>query len=305
MQPSALRGILLAILAAILCGVSGTLGQFLFQQRGINVEWLITVRLLISGILLLTFSKVREHSELTVAWRNKTDAVQLLVFSIAGMLAVQYTYFAAIKHSNAATATVLQYTGPVLIVLYLALKNRAVPRLIEIIATLLAVLGTVLLVTRGNMNSLNISTPALLFGIASAVTLAVYSIQPAALLAKYSASMIIGWGMLVGGIAFSFVHAPWNVSGTWDMQTYLCVFGIITLGTLIAFYSYMNAVKIIGAQKASLLASAEPLSATILAMIWLKLSFSGPEWIGSICVISTIFLLSIKTTPSKTVQPVE
>ena len=305
MQPSALRGILLAILAAILWGVSGTLGQFLFQQRGINVEWLITVRLLISGILLLTFSKVREHSELTVAWRNKTDAVQLLVFSIAGMLAVQYTYFAAIKHSNAATATVLQYTGPVLIVLYLALKNRAVPRLIEIIATLLAVLGTVLLVTRGNMNSLNISTPALLFGIASAVTLAVYSIQPAALLAKYSASMIIGWGMLVGGIAFSFVHAPWNVSGTWDMQTYLCVFGIITLGTLIAFYSYMNAVKIIGAQKASLLASAEPLSATILAMIWLKLSFSGPEWIGSICVISTIFLLSIKTTPSKTVQPVE
>ncbi|REA57156.1 EamA family transporter [Dyadobacter luteus] len=305
MQPSALRGILLAILAAILWGVSGTLGQFLFQQRGINVEWLITVRLLISGILLLTFSKVREHSELTAVWRNKTDAVQLLVFSIAGMLAVQYTYFAAIKHSNAATATVLQYTGPVLIVLYLALKNRAVPRLIEIVATLLAVLGTVLLVTRGNMNSLNISTPALLFGIASAVTLAVYSIQPAALLAKYSASMVIGWGMLVGGIAFSFVHAPWNVSGTWDMQTYLCVFGIITLGTLIAFYSYMNAVKIIGAQKASLLASAEPLSATILAMIWLKLSFSGPEWIGSICVISTIFLLSIKTPSSKTVQPVE
>lgn len=298
MQPSALRGILLAILAAILWGVSGTLGQFLFQQRGINVEWLITVRLLISGILLLTFSKVRERSELTAVWRNKTDAVQLLVFSIAGMLAVQYTYFAAIKHSNAATATVLQYTGPVLIVLYLALKNRAVPRLIEIVATLLAVLGTVLLVTRGNMNSLNISTPALLFGIASAVTLAVYSIQPAALLAKYSASMVIGWGMLVGGIAFSFVHAPWNVSGTWDMQTYLCVFGIITLGTLIAFYSYMNAVKIIGAQKASLLASAEPLSATVLAMIWLKLSFSGPEWIGSICVISTIFLLSIKTPPS-------
>jgi drug/metabolite transporter (DMT)-like permease len=305
MQPSALRGILLAILAAILWGVSGTLGQFLFQQRGINVEWLIAVRLLISGILLLTFSRVREHSELTAVWRNKTDAVQLLVFSIAGMLAVQYTYFAAIKHSNAATATVLQYTGPVLIVLYLALKNRAVPRLIEIVATLLAVLGTVLLVTRGNMNSLNISTPALLFGIASAVTLAVYSIQPAALLAKYSASMVIGWGMLVGGIAFSFVHAPWNVSGTWDMQTYLCVFGIITLGTLIAFYSYMNAVKIIGAQKASLLASAEPLSATILAMIWLKLSFSGPEWIGSICVISTIFLLSIKTPSSKTVQPVE
>lgn len=305
MQASALRGILLAILAAVLWGVSGTLGQFLFQLRGINVEWLITVRLLVSGILLLLFSKAKEKTQLTAVWQNKKDTMQLLIFSIAGMLAVQYTYFAAIKHSNAATATVLQYTGPVLIVLYLALKNRTVPRWIEIAATLLAVLGTVLLVTRGNMSSLNISTPALLFGIASAITLAVYSIQPAALLAKYSASMIIGWGMLVGGIAFSFVHAPWDVAGLWDLQTYLCVFGIITLGTLIAFYAYMNAVKMIGAQKASLLASAEPLSATILAMIWLKLSFSGPEWIGSICVISTIFLLSIKTSPSKSAQSIE
>lgn len=45
------------------------------------------------------------------------------------MLMVQYTYFAAIKHSNAATATVLQYAGPVIIAIYLAIKNKKSPDL--------------------------------------------------------------------------------------------------------------------------------------------------------------------------------
>ncbi len=297
------KGFAFAIGGAILWGVSGTVGQFLFQHREINVEWLITTRMLVSGAILLLFSQFAKKSSLLSVWRNKSDAVQLVIFSIAGMLAVQYTYFAAIKHSNAATATVLQYAGPILIACYLAIKNRMMPKGIEIVAIFLAVLGTVLLVTRGNMTSLSISGVALLFGIGSAVTLAIYTLQPANLLKKYSSSVVIGWGMLLGGLVFSVVRAPWNVGGIWDSQTYVGVSFIILFGTLIAFYAYMSAVKLIGGQKASLLASAEPLSATLLAVIWLHLSFSGSEWIGSLCVISTIFLLS-KQSNSRKKHPV-
>lgn len=150
------KGFLLAVLAALLWGVSGTFGQFLFQKRGINIEWLITVRMLISGICLLLFAKFFEKSDLLSIWKNKKDAIQLIVFSITGMLAVQYTYFAAIKHSNAATATVLQYAGPVVISVYLAFKNKKIPLMIEFLAIILAVVGTFLLVTHGNVNSLNI-----------------------------------------------------------------------------------------------------------------------------------------------------
>lgn len=294
MPATTLKGFILAITAAVLWGVSGTFAQFLFQQRGVNVEWLITIRMLSTGTLLLLFAKFGQKADLTSIWKNKKDAVQLALFSITGMLAVQYTYFAAIKHSNAATATVLQYAGPVIIAVYLAFKYKRIPRPIEFLAVALAVLGTFLLVTHGDIHTLSISGLAFFFGIASAFALAVYTLQPIPLLTKYKSSLVIGWGMFVGGLVFCLVRAPWEVEGTWDLQAYLSTAFIIVFGTLIPFYAYLTAVKIIGGQKTSLLASAEPLSATILAVLWLNVSFSAMDWLGSFCIISTIFLLSRK-----------
>ena len=294
MPSTTLKGFILAITAAVLWGVSGTFAQFLFQQRGVNVEWLITIRMLSTGIMLLLFARLGQKADLTSIWRNKKDAVQLALFSITGMLAVQYTYFAAIKHSNAATATVLQYAGPVIIAVYLAFKYKRIPRPIEFLAIALAVLGTFLLVTHGDIQTLSISGLAFFFGIASAFALAVYTLQPIPLLTKYKSSLVIGWGMFVGGLVFCLVRAPWEVEGIWDLQAYLSTAFIIVFGTLIPFYAYLTAVKIIGGQKTSLLASAEPLSATILAVVWLNVSFSAMDWLGSLCIISTIFLLSRK-----------
>lgn len=288
------KGISLAIAAAILWGVSGTLAQFLFQERSINVEWLISIRMLLSGICLLTFAKSKERSPIFEIWKTKNDSLQLIAFSILGMLAVQYTYLAAIKHSNAATATVLQYAGPILITIYLSCKHKRVPNPIELFAIILAIVGTFLLVTNGNINTLVISSSALFFGLASAVALAIYTLMPSELLSKHKSSVVIGWSLLCGGIIFSFIKAPWDIQGVWDTKTYLFTAIIILFGTVFPFYFYLTAVKLIGGQKASLLASAEPLSATLLAVSWLHVPFSSWDWIGTFCIISTVFLLSKK-----------
>lgn len=251
---------------------------------------------------LLLYAKFADKTELFAIWKNKKDVIQLIIFSITGMLAVQYTYFAAIKYSNAATATALQYAGPVIIAVYIAFKNKRIPVLVEIAAIVLAVLGTFLLVTHGDTSSLSISGTALFFGLASAVALAVYTLQPVKLLSKYKSSLIIGWGMFCAGIVFSFVKAPWDIQGVWDMLTFGYTAFIVLFGTLIAFYFYLSAVQIIGGQKTSLLASMEPLSATILAVLWLNVSYSLIDWIGSIFIISTIFLLSMKPKKVKIIQ---
>lgn len=296
-QSNSLKGIFYAVVAATLWGVSGTFGQYIFQEKQVNVEWMITVRMLCSGIVLLLLGLARNRKEVLSVWSNKKDARQLFIFSITGMLAVQYTYFAAIKHSNAATATILQYAGPVLIAVYLALKQKRLPKLLEIIAILLAVAGTLLLVTHADFTQLNITPTALLFGIASAVALAIYTLQPVSLLNKYNSTVVIGWGMLLGGLVFSFIKAPWEIEGIWDRSTLISVLFIILFGTLTAFYTYLTAVKLIGGQKTSLLASAEPLSATVIAVLWLQTPFNWIDYLGSLCIISTIFLLSYKPKP--------
>ncbi|GAA4177329.1 MULTISPECIES: DMT family transporter [Sphingobacterium] len=286
-----LKGFLLAVSAAILWGVSGTFGQFLFQQRGVNVEWLITIRMLVTGAVLLILAGANNRRDLWSIWSNRKDAIDLLLFSIVGVLAVQYSYFAAINYSNAATATVMQYTGPVMIAIYIALKERKFPNGKTCLAILLAVLGTFLLVTHGKIGTLSISGIALFFGLVSAVTLAFYTLQPVHLLNKYKSTVVIGWGMLIGGIAFCFVRAPWDVAGVWDIQTYSYTSFIVIFGTLIPFYAYLTAVKLIGGQKTSLLASAEPLSAALLAVLWLNTPFAFTDWMGTACIILTIVLL--------------
>ncbi|APU97579.1 EamA family transporter [Sphingobacterium sp. B29] len=293
MKNHVLKGFLLAFGAAILWGVSGTFGQFLFQKRAVNVEWLITVRMLVTGIVLLLLAGIHKKNEIWQIWRHRKDSLALFLFSIFGVLAVQYTYFAAINYSNAATATVLQYTGPVLIAIYMALNKRKFPSKVACLAILLAILGTFLLVTHGNFGSLSISPLALFFGLMSAVTLAFYTLQPIHLLNKYNAAILIGWGMLLGGLVFCFVKPPWEVDGIWDIYTYSYTAFIVVFGTLIPFYAYLTAVKLIGGQKTSLLASAEPLSAALLAVLWLNTPFRETDWIGTFCIISTIVLLGI------------
>jgi drug/metabolite transporter (DMT)-like permease len=287
----AIKGFSLALLAATLWAVSGTSGQFLFSQRQISVEWLITVRQLMSGVIFLVIAAFQKNDLLAI-WRNKKDAAQLLVFGIFGMLAVQYTYFIAIKHSNAATATILQYIAPVLIVGYLAIRERKWPKSVEYFSIFLALAGMFLLVTHGNINELSISTTALFWGFMAAIALALYTLQPIELLGKYSSTIVIGWGMLIGGVVFAPYAQPWKVEGIWDFYTYLNMVFVVVFGSLIAFYAYLEAVKTIGAQKTSLIATTEPISAAIVAIIWLQVSFEKMDWIGSSCIIIAILLLS-------------
>ena len=91
MHGNLVKGILLSVTAAILWGVSGTFGQFLFQEREINVEWMITIRMTCSGLLLLAISLVRRDMKIFAVFKDRKDVLQLGLFSITGMLMVQYT----------------------------------------------------------------------------------------------------------------------------------------------------------------------------------------------------------------------
>jgi len=293
------KGILLALSSAMLWGVSGTFVQYLFQHKNMNAEWLVTVRLLISGMLLLVIAQSKKNTSIWTIWKNRKDTIAILLFSIFGMLACQYTYFAAIQSSNAATATILQYMGPVIITCYLILYKRKFPTRIEALAIVLTLCGTFLIVTHGSFERLSLSGLALCWGILSAFALATYTLIPLDLLKRWDPLIIIGWGMLLGGIVFSFVHAPWKFSGQWDKTTFLLTGFIIIFGSLIAFYSFMISIKLIGPTDASLLACTEPLSSAAIAVLWLKVQFGIYDWLGTVLILTTVVILTLKEKQKK------
>nr|WP_052002159.1 EamA family transporter [Halalkalibacter wakoensis] len=290
MNQSRMKGIFLVLLGAILWGVSGTVAQYLFEQQAFNAEWLTVIRLLSAGVLLLLFARRRQN--IWAIWQRRGNRISVVLFGIFGMLAVQYTYFAAIAASNAATATLLQYTGPVMIALYLLIRFKTWPSMQQVVAIILALLGTFLLVTHGQFTSLSISGWALFWGLASAVALAFYTLQPIKLLNEFGSAVVVGWGMVIGGIGMSVVHQPWNVVGNLNPLSIAALLFVVLFGTLIAFYSYLESLKYLKPTETSLLACAEPLSAAVLAVVWLNVSFGGAEWLGASCIIATIVILS-------------
>lgn len=75
-----LRGTLCAIFGGICWGFSGTMGQFLSASKGVETSWIVTVRMIVAGIILLSVMALRQPKALTAVWRVRKDAVRLVVF---------------------------------------------------------------------------------------------------------------------------------------------------------------------------------------------------------------------------------
>ena len=205
-----IRGFLFALSGGILWGFSGTCGQYLFTFEDLNSEWLTVTRMLFSGIILLGVSAISHREEMTAVWKNKKDAIRLVLFAILGLTNCQYMYLTAIAYSNAGTATVLQYLGPALIMIISCVMGRRLPSKKELGAILLAITGTFLLATHGNPGTLVISKEGLFWGLSSAVALVLYTMLPGNLISRYGSTVIVGFGMMIGGIFLFFVFGYWN-----------------------------------------------------------------------------------------------
>lgn len=292
-QKTRLRGILLTLIGGALWGFSGTCGQYLLQVKGLTSSWLVPYRLAIAGVILLTICYVKDRKQVMQVWKEKKDAVEVIVFAMFGMSMCQYCYFTAIGYSNAGTATVLQYIGPVLIMIYISFRKRKLPTKSELAAVILAVLGTFLLATHGNINTLVISKEGLTWGLLSAVALLIYTVQPGRLLEKFGSMVITGWGMLLAGLMLMVLFRPWTIPVTMDVQVIGGMAIVIMIGTVVAFSCYMEGIRCIGPKQGSLFSSIEPVSATIFTVIFMKMSFGVMDLAGFLCILLAVYLLAV------------
>lgn len=288
------KGILFTVFGGIFWGLSGNCGQYLFETKGLNAMWLVTLRLLLAGLMMLIYICLKKENRKNLKYivKDYKNLFELIVFSILGMPGCQLSYYMTIEASNASTAIVLQYTSPVLIMLYIAIKNRKFPVKTEIIALILVVAGTFFLATHGNIKTLAISKKALILGLTSAVTVVFYNLVPVRLMNKYGTLTILGLGMFIGGIVLSFFTKPWMVPGIWDYKT-LCAFSfLVIMGTVFSFSAYLYGVRLIGAAKASLFAATEPLTSTIVAVTFMGVIMTGMDVLGLVCILIGVGLIS-------------
>lgn len=283
----------MTITGGTLWGVSGVCGQFLFQNKDVTASWLVPVRLMMAGIFMLCFYIWKDKKKAFAIWQKKENRWGILIYGLAGMMLCQYSYFQTIEWSNAGTATVIQYLGPALIVVWVCLQTRRLPERKEIIGVLLALLGIFLIATHGNPTSLALSGRALLMGLISAVSVVIYTVQPEKLQKQFPTPLILAWGMLIGGCVLTVLFRPWHQTVIVDAQMVTTLLVVILLGTMASFSLYMTGVKLIGSVKASLYSCVEPVASMVLTAVWMKVQFTLPDIIGTVCIILTIIILAL------------
>lgn len=288
------KGIGLILSGAMLWGASGPMMEWLLGHFAISVSFFLTVRLIVAGLLVLFVVRLQKGEVLTI-WKDPAWRRRLIIFGIFGMLAVQFTFVATIEASNATVATLLQFIGPVYIILYVSWKLKRRPPAYQVVGMIGTLAGLVLLLTNGNLSQLAISGEALFWGITVGIAFAIYTVYPARLMQEWGVLIVVGWGMVIGGVALGLVSRVWT-SDEWSQLLHPVVIGmtvaIIVVGT-VAFILFLSSMNYITAVETSILSSMEPLTAMVISFFWFSQLFGPLQYIGMVIMLVFITWLTI------------
>lgn len=288
------RGTIITLTAAVFWGFSGTCGQYIFDNFAADPSYLTGYRLVGAGIILVMIGLFTERENMTAIWKDRGSVLQLVIFAVAGLLFCQLSYMKAISYTNSGTATILQYLGPVLVMVVSCFLSRKLPEKKEIFAIVMALLGIFFIATHGRINTLVITPLGLSWGLLGAAALMLYTLLPIKITEKYGSITVVGYGMLIGGLVLSIGCKMWNAPMIYDFKCIMAFITIVVFGTVLPFTMFMVGVNRCGAVKASMLASVEPLSATVFMVVWLKEAFQIMDFVGFLCIFVTIILLTKK-----------
>ena len=289
-----LKGILFIITGAMLWGATGPLMEWLLNHTALTVSFMLTVRLSVAGIFLLTYLLITGKDIFSI-WQQKFWSRQLLTFGIIGMLGVQYAFVGAINESNAVLATLLQFLAPIFVVAYVSLSLKKWPPKYQVLGIMGTLIGLFLLLTNASFDSLLVSNKALLWGLAVGLTFAFYTLYPARLMKEWNVLLVVGWGMLIGGVTLGIISRVWQ-SNQWTVFADLKITGLmmalIITGT-VAFILFLSSMKYITAVETSILSSIEPLTAMVISVIVFGTSLGLWQLVGVFVMLVCVTWLSI------------
>ena len=287
-----LKGMLMAATAAIFWGAMGVAGQFLLQKCNFSPLDLISIRMLLAGSLFVGLEIYIKKSEAFKIFASGRTVLELIIYTLT-IIGTQLTYFLCIQHSNAPFAAVLTATVPLWVMLIMVVFQHKPLTLKEILCGIVAVIGVFFVVSGGSLRNFNVSPIALLMGLGSGLTSALYVILPQKLIQKVGSGLATSWALLLTGVFVTFFNHFWDEPLQWSKGALLAYAFIVIFGTIIAFWLFQVAAEMIAADKAGMMETLDPVAATVLGVIFLGLSVNIWEIIGGALILATVVILAV------------
>lgn len=288
--PNRWSGLGFALLSALAFGGSGVFAKPLMQLgfSAFEVTWL---RL---GIMALVMSPLLWRYRGLVR-RNWALFVGYGVFPMAG---VQALYFSAVARIPVSVALLIEFMGPILVLLWIGVVQRQPIARSAIIGVLLAALGLVALLEV--WDGLQLDPIGLLFAAAAAGCQATYFMLSDAARDRVEPLALIAMGSMVAWLVMTFIAQPWQMpwallAGTVSLNQQLmpALWAVAWMGLIsavLAYWAGVNAIRRLSPAVASGVAYLEVVTAIILAWWLLQEALSGVQIIGAMVVCAGAWL---------------
>lgn len=297
-----IAGVVFTLLGGALWGVSGTSVQYLTTQAGAPPSLVTFLRVLVGGGLFFLVMAVAKRPSVTKMLSSLRTIGALLLFG-AALYANQLTYAQTVQITNAGTATVLQMLGSVFIMMFVCARTKKLPRTRELIGLVLAVAATLLIATKGDVSTLSIPLDGLVWGIFCGLSTAAYILVPKQfrLFERFGSAPVVSAGMFLGSVfalpvylvqggSMEQMHSVLSAFGGFDWFVFLG--GLVVVGTIGGYGFYLHGVSIVGPVRGSLLGAIEPVSAMVMAALWLGTAFTVWDVAGMVLMCMMVAFLT-------------
>jgi len=296
-----LRGYFYIAAAALFWGISAALGRAAFTGHllpggvtlgAIDPLILSQSRVTFSLAVLLPLLLLRRGArELSVP---RWDFVRFITLGVLGVAASNYFYYLAIQRTNVATAIILQYTAPVLVLLYTAVRSRRWPSARRVAAVALAVAGCALVVGLVGAGGFRIDRRGLTAAMLAAFSFAFYNIGGHSVLARYDRWKVLLW-VLAGAAAFWIVvNPPWKIAAAHygrEQWIFMPVFSLLSV--LLPFSCYFAGLQHLEPTRAIVASCLEPVFSIVLAAAILGELLRPMQTLGIVLVLFAIVLIQV------------
>jgi drug/metabolite transporter (DMT)-like permease len=304
-------GYLLTLAAAALFGINGTVST-LALEAGIPATRLVALRCTGAALVLVVVLAVVSPARLRIRWR---EVPFVAVFGVVGIALTQFLYYVAIDgRLPVGVALVFEMTAPVFIALYVWLVRREHVRSRLWLALALSLSGLVLVaqVWKGGGALDLLGVVAALGG---AVCLAAYYLLGERGTADRDPVALTAWSFVAAAVFWA-VAAPWwqfdpgtltervPVSlGSAEVPVWVLVGWICALGAVVPFWLSLAALRHLPPTTAGIVATAEPVVASIVAWLWVEQVLTPWQVAGGAVVLTGIVLAQTARTATSTVVP--